>query len=549
MNKMKKIVLALLSLGVVCSTSCSLLDTEPQDFVTPSDFYNNAQEVDMAVAATYAILAEGNLYGGNLLGRMGLSADIGYESYSSDYGTVGDYDVQPSDAKVAAYWRWFYNGINRANMLMENIDKASDMSEAEKNRVRAEARFLRGYYHFMLVVRFNNIPLILHSVSDANAESVQIAQSTPRDTYLQIIADMEAAAADLPAAAVLEMPGRVSQSTAYGMLSRVCLYMAGYPVKEPGMYAKAREYAEKVISNGYHRLNPSFQELFLCYIQDRYDPQESLFEVEFYGNNEGAYTTTAGQVGRTNGIGCSAKEIPGTGQTLIDLFGYSIGAIRATPYFLSLYETTDLRRDWTICPFSYNVNYPETGYKVALTSGDTWSRYCGKFRREYEVILPRSTNYTSINYPLLRYAEVLLNWAEAVAADPANQSAEDLARAYELVNQVRRRGYGVDIYTPNAEADLEMGDKWMLFEQIKDERPRELGFENLRKDDIVRWGEFNSRMRYLRQMVLTIPESYTSSYYANAKRYYANSEARDEFWPIPTRELGVNRKLVQNPGW
>ncbi|MBE6178386.1 MAG: RagB/SusD family nutrient uptake outer membrane protein [Rikenellaceae bacterium] len=534
---------------MVCSTSCSLLDTEPQDFVTPSEFYNNAQEVDMAIAATYAVLAEGNLYGGNLLGRMGLAADIGYESYSSDYGTVGDYDVMPSDTKVAAYWRWYYNGINRANMLMENIDKASDMSEAEKNRVRAEARFLRGFYHFMLVVRFNNIPVILHSVSDANAESVQIAQSTPRDTYLQIIADMEAAAADLPAASVLEMPGRVSQSTAYGMLSRVCLYMAGYPVKEPGMYAKAREYADKVISNGYHRLNPSFQELFLCYIQDRYDPQESLFEVEFYGNNEGAYTTTAGQVGRTNGISCSAKEIPGTGQTLIDLFGYSIGAIRATPYFLSLYETTDLRRDWTICPFSYNVNSPETGYKVALTSGDTWSRFCGKFRREYEVILPRSTNYTSINYPLLRYAEVLLNWAEAVAADPANQSAEDLARAYELVNQVRRRGYGVDIYTPNADVDLEMGDKWMLLEQIKDERPRELGFENLRKDDIVRWGEFNSRMRYIRQMVLTIPESYTSSYYANAKRYYANSEARDEFWPIPTRELGVNRKLVQNPGW
>ena len=545
---MKKIFMMLCSAGLLLSSACSMLDTEPQDFLMPSDYYNNAEEVNMALAGVYATMAESNLYGNNMLGRMGLSADIGYESYSSDYGTVGDYDVMPSDPKVASYWKWFYAGINRANMLLENIDRAKGMTDAERESVRAEALFLRAFYHLQLVIRFNRIPLILHTAADGKVESVQIAQSEPRAVYQQIIADMEAAVPHLKPISVLECTGRISQSAAYGILSRVALYMAGYPVKEPGMYAKAREYAQKVMDMGCHALNPSFEDHFMHYIQDRYDLQETLFEVEFWGNNEGSYTTTAGMVGRNNGIGCSNKNVLDNGLTLINMFGYSIGTIRATPYFLSLYETADLRRNWTIAPFTYTTD-ATVGYKKECSNSDVWSRYCGKFRREYEVILPRSTNNTSINFPIMRYSEVLLNWAEAVAADPTNNSAEDLAKAYELVNQVRRRGYGADITAPNPEIDFEVESKEMLYELIKEERPRELGFELTRKDDIVRWGEFNQRMRYIRSLALTIPESYTSSYYANAKRYYNNSEQRDEFWPIPTHEIGVNRKLEQNPGW
>lgn len=114
---------------------------------------------------------------------------------------------------------------------------------------------------------------------------------------------------------------------------------------------------------------------------------------------------------------------------------------------------------------------------------------------------------------------------------------------------MRRRGFGKDIGTPDASVDLETGDKSYLLEAIKDERPRELGFELLRKDDIVRWGEFYDRMRYARSLAAAIPDSYTSSYYVNARRTYNNVNRRDEIWPIPTYELGVNRALVQNPGW
>lgn len=542
---MKKITI-ISSLCVLFLASCSLLDTEPQDFVTPSNYYNNETEMNTALNGVYATLANTTLYGGNMLGRMGLSADIGYESYASDFGSVGDYDVSPADAKVLTFWRDLYDGIGRANMLIKYIDKPQ-LDETTRNNIYGQALFLRAYYHFMLVVRFHNIPLILSVPEDGNRESVQTPQSSTRDVYLQIIRDMEEAAPLVRTAAELQSPGRVSQSTVYGMLARVALYMAGYPVKEPGMYAKAKEYAQKVIDTGSHALNASYEQVFLNYIQDKYDVGESLFEVEFWGTNEGTYTTTAGMVGRNNGIGCSSTNIIGdTGKSVVDLYGYSIGTIRTTPYFFSLFETGDLRRDWTIAPFTYNTT---TGTKTELTSSSIWTRYCGKFRREYELSEPRSTNYTPINFPLLRYSDILLIWAEGVAADPDNHSADDLKQAYEYVNQIRRRGFGKDINTPDTGVDLETGDKNYLLEAIKDERPRELGFELLRKDDIVRWGEFYDRMRYARSLAAAIPGSYTSSYYVSARRTYNSVNRRDEIWPIPTYELGVNRALVQNLGW
>ena len=114
---------------------------------------------------------------------------------------------------------------------------------------------------------------------------------------------------------------------------------------------------------------------------------------------------------------------------------------------------------------------------------------------------------------------------------------------------MRRRGYGLDIHTPSEVADLESAGKSFLLDNIKEERARELGFELLRKDDLVRWGDFGAQMRYVKQLADAIPDSYTSSYYANAKRYYNSATDRDEIWPIPTYELGINRRLVQNTGW
>ncbi len=542
---MKTIKKIFLGIWVLFSVSCSLLETEPYDFVSPDMYYNTEEELNIALNGVYATLANSSLYGDNMLGRMGLSADIGYESYSSDLSTVGDYSVSPADPKILNYWRDLYAGIGRANMLLKYINKPIMDSDTRDN-IYGQALFLRAFYHFLLVVRFHNIPLILTVPENHNVEHMQIPQSSMREVYLKIIEDMETSAKLVADAADIRSPGRVSKSTVNGMLSRVALNMAGYPLYEPGMYAKAKKYAQEVIKTGTHALNPSYEAHFLSYLEDRYDVSESLFEVEFYGNNEGTYTTTAGRVGRNNGILCTETTMLPSGKTLVETYGYSIATHRATPYYYDLFGDGDLRRDWTIAPYTYNST---TGEKTYAKSTNIWIRCCGKFRREYEASSDRSGNYTHINFPLLRYSDVLLMWAEGVAADPENNDAGELMQAYEYVNQVRRRGYGLDINTANADVDLVVIDKTTLLQHIKEERARELGFELLRKDDLVRWGDFAKQMQLVKLQTDQINPSYSSYYYTSARNYYGNASARDIVWPIPTYELGVNRELVQNQGW
>ena len=478
-------------------------------------------------------MSETALYANNMLGRMGLSADIGYEHYSSDEGTVGYYEVVPTDVKITNYWKKLYEGIGRANRLLENINKPQ-MDEDARNVIKGEALFLRGYYHFLLTVRFGDVPIIISVPKSGHADDVQIAKSSSRDVYRQAIADMEAAIDLVKSASEINYGSRVTKSAVWGMLARVCLNMAGYPIYEPGMYEKARTYAAEVINSGHHSLNPSFQDVFINYIQDRYDIQESIFEVDFYGNGVGTYSNTAGMVGRNNGISFKNTEMPE--------IGYSIGTIRATAYYLSLYADGDLRKDWSIANFTYNST---TGEKVDVGTNQ-WIRFSGKFRREYELLSPKNTSYTPINFPLLRYSDVLLMYAEAVVADPSCNDGLELAKAYEYVNMVRRRGYGKPVNEQDVTVDLVNEGKATLFDNIKDERARELGHELLRKDDIVRWGEFYYRMKFIQS---TVPPSYTSDYYVTARQIYGNVRERDEFWPIPSYELGINRKLTQNPGW
>ncbi len=502
---MKKVQYILLCASLLLADACSLLDTESQDFIDPKKYYKTEEQLQSALNGVYATLAQTSLYGAMMLGRMGLSADIGYEAYTVDEGTVGYYDVNPADSKIRNYWRDLYDGIGRANLLLENIGNP-EMDEADRDNIRGQALFLRAYYHFLLTTRFGDVPLVLHTPASGKLSDVRIPQTPQREVYLKIIEDMETAAGQVKPIGEVECGGRISQSAVWGILARVCLYMAGEPVNEPGMYAKAKEYAAKVIGTGCHALNPSYQQVFINYIQDKYDTRESIFEVEFYGNNVGTYSTTAGQVGRNNGIKFTNTDMPEV--------GYSIGSIRATPYFFQLFEEDDERRDWSIA----NYTLSDSGEKETVSANNMWIRFCGKFRREYELITPKSTTHTSTNFPLLRYSDVLLMYAEAVAAD-AGSDATELTAAYEHLNKVRRRGYGRDLNAPAEGVDLPVEGAVSLLEAVKDERARELGHELLRKDDLIRWGEFYDRMQSIRS---TVPQTYTSNYYVAARLYYGS---------------------------
>lgn len=487
------------------------------------------------------------LYAGNLLGRMGLSADIGYRSYFLGLlDSVGDYDVSPADAKILTFWRDLYDGIGRANMLIKYIDKPQ-LDEATRNNIYGQALFLRAYYHFLLVVRFHNIPLILSVPEDGNRESVQTPQSSTRDVYLQIIKDMEEAAPLVRTAAELQSPGRVSQSTVYGMLARVALYMAGYPVKEPGMYAKAKEYAQKVIDTGSHAMNASYEQVFINYIQDKYDAGESLFEVEFWGTNEGTYTTTAGMVGPQQRHRLFEHEHHRRHR---EIGRRSLRLLhRRDPHdALFLHALRDRRPAARLDHRTLHLQHDD-GHQDR-----TNVEYLGSLLRQ---IPPRiRTQPTAIDQLHAHQFP-----AAALLRHPADLGRRRRRRPRQP--QRRRPETSLRICQPGAPPRLRKGHQHTRRGRRSRNRRQELpvgGHQgraaraNWASSCSARttsccWGEFYDRMRYARSLAAAIPDSYTSSYYVNARRTYNNVNRRDEIWPIPTYELGVNRALVQNPGW
>lgn len=529
---MKKISSILISLSLLLN-SCSFLEVEPQGIYRTEEYYNNVSELQTALRGVYSTMGVSALYGQMYSGRMAQWGDLGFSNYSVDRGTVAENAVTTSDAKIKGYWQALYAGINNANLLIANIDKAKDVDEKEKAGILAQARFLRAYYYFMLTVKFVNVPLRTVPVTGSTVSELQLAQTPSPKVYEFIISEMEAAAKDVEPISNVISPGVVSQSAVWGILARVCLYNAGYPNFTPGMYAKAREYAAKVIDSGLHSLNPDYKQVFINYMQDLYDAKESIFEVEFYGNNKSAYNSTAGQIGRC--IGPRNKNIDAK-------LGYCLGTVRSNQYHWNLYDETDLRRDWNIVSYYYDAS--DESNVISLTN--TFGKFAGKFRREYEILLPRANDATPTNFPLLRYSDVLLMFAEAYAAD-IEAPASDEDRAYECFNMVRRRGHGLDQNVPSDEVDYaKVSDRTEFVYEIQNERARELAYEMLRKDDLVRWGIFYDRMH---SSEMNVPTTLSESNYQYASRYVENVDRKDVRWPIPATEMSVNSLLVQNEGW
>lgn len=526
---MKITRLLYVALVTVTAVSCNFLDLEPSDSVPYDDYYKTEDDLQYAINGVYRQIASNDVYGDAMQGRMGLCADLGYCSYANDLNTIAFNQNSTTDLLVLNYWRRLYNSIKRANLLLANIDGA-EASVEFKDRIRGEALFLRAYAYFMLVNKFNNIPLVLKVADDSSPSSTVVEQSPADKVYERIISDMESAAKLVPEVTEISGGGHVNRSAVYGILARVCLTMAGYPLQRTEMYAEAERYAREVITSGYHSLNPSYSQIFINYSQNLYDLKESIWEIEYYGDNTQYYT--AGHVGRNTGIP-SASDSP---------IGHCLGMIRSTANHYDMYDATDVRRDWNIGPYSYNE---DGSHKMLSESDDKNIRYCAKFRREYEDVVSDSKmpTATAINFPVLRYADVLLMYAEAHFCNPDADAARD-AEALECFNMVRRRGHGLDATLPDASVDYVMSSKDEFMSELRDERARELAYEMLRRDDLIRWGIYTQQMSFVWG---TIPDSSPWKKYADI--YFGSISSRDRLWPIPSDEMSVDGNLVQNPGW
>lgn len=525
MKQAIKIFMALL-FTVAFSTSCNKwLEIDTQEYVVEyNNFYASEADMDMALRGAYAVMA--NMYGDYLQGRMGLEADEGFTTFNFDAATVTYYVASSADVKIQQYWRAFYNGINMLNGLLHHIDEPS-MNENVRENIKGQALFLRGYFYFMLVNKFGGVPLMLTPVREGTPEEIQIPRASVKEVYGRILLDMTAAVDLVKEVSEVQGGGELSKSAIYGILARVNLYMAGAPLHEAERYEDALYWASKVIQSGHHELNVSYEQVFVNYAQDLYDTKESIWEVEFWGNDDGIHANVGGKVGLNNGIYNTGDE---------DI-GISQGLVRPTPWLQNIYGTGDVRKDWNTPNFRYQGN-PTT----RVNEPAAWFRYVGKFRRESETLRPKRSARSPQNAPVLRYSDVLLMYAEAL--NEVSQGPVQVA--YDAINQVRRRAYALPLNQISTVADIPNGQTYEEFKQtIMDERARELCFEGLRKNDLIRWGKLYDNVRSVYE---TRPTN-NSLVAVAAQSVYSGVGERDMFWPIPAYEMNLNKRLTQNPGW
>jgi len=523
---MKKILLIVFLFATCTLSSCKkFLATTPQDFVSPENYFNTEAEVQRALNGVYNRLVDtfGRLYQRGLWSYFAVSDEFFYSNVTVNNLKVSDFDA--SNLDVSRLWEGCYQGIDRANQIIANVHKAQ-IDESKRDNFKGQALFLRAYFHFLLVSNYGAIPLKLTPTSSPTDEP--LPRSPIAEVYAQIVEDMKAAETMVRPINELATNEVVSRTAVQAVLARVYLKMAGAPLNDVSKYADALVYTNKVIESGQHALNADYKQIFINHSQDLIEKKECIWEIGMYGNQQGT-EQIAGSVGIDNGILCPDNEI-----------GYSAGTMRVTKRVYDLYKTGDLRRDWAISPFFYRTTAGVTT-AVNYTAAQIYDRNIGKWRRQYELLLPKHRVYNSTNFPVIRYADVLLMKAEA-----ENQVNGPTNVAYEAINQVRRRGYGKPITTADATADVAAGmNKDVFLKEVQDERSRELAFEGLRKHDLIRWNLYVSNMTSLiTEVTNTAPATWQRASIA-AK----NTTERNVLLPIPTLELTSNPKATQNPGW
>lgn len=524
MKNLKSYISASAIAATMLLGSCDFLEKEP-DFLTPESYYKTPEQIEAALNGVYNRLIDpnGRMYSKGLYSFFSISDEFFYKNISINNIRVMQFDAGSLD--IGRFWEALYEGVNRSNYLLEYMNEDA-LDTPEKKALKGEALFLRGYYYYLLTSYFGEVPLKL-SPTESPYEKPQGKAALPQ-IYASIENDMKAAEELVLDISELGTNERVSKTAVQAVLARVYLKMAGYPLLDKSKYSDALTYADKVIASGYHTLNQDYSKIFINHSQDINDPNECIWEIGMYGNKIGT-VDLAGSVGVENGILCRDIKV-----------GYSGGAIQITKRLYDAFEEGDLRRDWCIAPYSFVIDDNGVTSKKYFTDKQIYNRNPGKWRREYEKG-EKAQLYNSTNFPIIRYSDVLLMKAEAINAIKHGPDAE----AYEALNQVRRRAWGLPVNLASDICDIRnIGGEEDFLTAVQNERFREFCFEGQRKLDLIRWGIYVSTMNEYGREAAADGGSF--AYAGNSGK---NVTARNVVFPIPNTELTVNKLMTQNTGW
>ena len=583
--KSYKILFAGILLGFTAVLGgCNALDREPH-IITEDQFYTSPEQAQLGLNAVYGVMNSWQLYGCTLILDLSYNTDISMYLSSTNSSMYGaSFELDANSASVSDPWIWLYKGIGIANAFLEKIS-GTDLDP--DGSMCAQARFLRAWYHFVLAQNYLDVPL--KTTATVSYKDVKIAATPQYEVMKWVVSEMEEV---LPfiTESLDHAPSDVTRTTVHGILGRIYLYMAGEAVsgvtddERHTYFDKAAEHCKAVIDSGLHRLNPDYSQIFINYVADKYDTEyhESMWEVDFYGDRSSSMYFGNSRWGELNGLRCSNADTDYASHKVNwanGLFGntYRLWELfmdeDRTPYERSLSIITDKRQDWSIPGFTYEgtkdiaVLYPYGGdpsdRRKLIAAVDRTPYYSsnnpveqntnvnaiyypggrqiGKFRREvqYEGLKNFRSIWTGINVPLLRYSDVILMYVEAVN-ERDRKPTEDL---YDMILPLRERA---GIQTPSY-SKYDSYEKFQKF--VRNERARELCFEGLRKQDLIRWGIYYESMMEVRELALSNKNWANTSSARNFITLSSRMSRRNNYLPIPAIELAVNTEMKQNPLW
>ena len=401
-----------------------------------------------------------------------------------DVRALGTETYIPSNSRVQKVWQQLYFGINRANVAIDNIP-AIQMDTTLRARLVRESKFIRALLYFNLVRLYGDVPLILHNPTSTNISTLLISRTSSDSVYSQIIADLKDAA-NLPKTYGTADLGRATSGAAHSLLAKVYLTRKDW--------ADAITQLNNVINGGYgYALFPNYYDAFQKATKNGV---EHIFSVQF--------ETNLGEANSTQYLSESFTSF-NTGTFPID--------IPADSSVYKLFSANDTRRAVTFYNTVYNA---ATGQNVVFNNA--YTPYFNKFV-DYSLSPLSSQSLSAVNYPVIRYADVLLMYAEALNETNETPTAD----AYNAINQVRTRAHIANLTPGLNQSDFR--DSVFL------ERRKEFIQEGHRWFDLVRQGG-----TVLVDALHKLPAKSAAS-------------AKNTLFPIPLIELQQNSKLTQNPGY
>ncbi|MFT4155868.1 RagB/SusD family nutrient uptake outer membrane protein [Parafilimonas sp.] len=518
------IIVGLCFIAVSCKKE---LDKQPTTTLSNTTYWQTEQDAVSAVNNIYRYLGDVDYES-----FISCATDDSYSwsNWPNDVQYVGNGSATSSTSYFEHFWSHFYTMIAAANDVTDNIDKVSDISADMLARLKGEARFLRAYAYQQLTGMYGDVPLITHIQS---TEEFNVAR-TSKDSVVQfIISELDDIADDLPSTYSSSDEGRITKGAALALKARVELYNDSW--------ADAATDAKAVMDMGVYSIDDDYLSLFNG--TNKTSPEIILSAQYIKSTYPSALATWIG--GPT--LGGWSQIVPL--QKLVDAYECTDGkTIGESPLYDAdnPFDNRDPRLKLTIVIPGTEVN----GETIDITQstsidalGNNNASFSGYYYKKY-VPADISGDWYNNSYNdivLLRYAEVLLTYAEAkVEAGEIDQSV------YDAINKVRQRS-GVDM---PAVTQITAGDQSSLRSLIRRERHVEFAVEDNRFFDIRRWKIAEDVMPGPAYGILNNFNSSRADYNSHVLVEQRNFNTnRDYLFAIPANELSINTALVQNSNW